>query len=96
MDQKENLSIGKSEMMGLHDLILSSFRKKFGDIVIGVSLLPLTHECWATVVVKEKSPEIEKMAQEMESEFRDELGRHVSLFIKVPFKNRLKNLLLSI
>jgi hypothetical protein len=28
----------------------------------GVYLLPLVHECWATVVVKEKNPEIERIA----------------------------------
>ena len=96
MDQKENLGIGKSEMMSLHDFILSTFRKKFGDAVTGVSLLPLVHECLATVVVNERSPEIEKTAREMESEFRDELGRHVSLFIKVPLKNRIKRLALNL
>jgi hypothetical protein len=82
-------------MMSLHDFILSAFRKEFGDTVIGVNLLPLAHECWATVVVKEKSPKIERIAQEMESEFREELGRHISLFIKVPLKNRLKKLILK-
>jgi len=40
MDRKENLSDGEREMMGLHDLILSAFRKEFGDTVIGVNLLP--------------------------------------------------------
>jgi len=96
MKKKENLSNGEREMMSLHDLILSAFRKKFGDAVIGVSLLPLVHECWATVVVKQKTPEIEKMGQEMELEFREELGRHISLFIKVPLKNRLKRFALNL
>ena len=58
MELRENLSNGEREMMSLHDLILSAFRREFGDTVIGVNLLPLVHECWATVVVKEKSPEI--------------------------------------
>jgi hypothetical protein len=96
MDQKENLSDGEREMMGLHDFILSAFRKELGDTVIGVNLLPLVHECWATVVVKEKSPEIEKMAREIELEFREELGRHISVFIKVPLKNRIQRLASSI
>lgn len=76
--------------------VCRKMKKGCGGAVIVASLLPMAHERWATVAVKEKSPEIEKMAQEMESEFRDELGRHISLFIKVPFKNRLKNLLLNI
>jgi hypothetical protein len=96
MEQKENLSGGKREMMSLHDLILSAFHREFGDTVIGVNLLPLVHECWATVVVKEKSPEIERMAREMESEFREELGRHISVFIKVPLKNRIKRFALNL
>lgn len=79
-------------MMGLRDLILSAFRRKFANAVIGVNLLHLVHECWATVVVKQKTPEIEKMAREMELEFNEELGRHISLFVKVPLKNRIKNL----
>lgn len=41
MEQKENLSDGEREMMSLHDLILSAFRREFGDTVIGVNLLPL-------------------------------------------------------
>ena len=44
MEGKENLSDGEREMLGLHDLILSAFRKKFGDAVIGVNLLPLVRE----------------------------------------------------
>jgi hypothetical protein len=96
MELRENLSDGEREMMSLHDLILSSFRREFGDTVIGVNLLPLAHECWATVAVKEKSPEIERMAREMESEFREELGRHISVFIKVPLKNRIQRLASSI
>jgi hypothetical protein len=92
MEQRKNLSTGETEMMGLHDLILSAFRGKFGNAVVGVNLLPLIHECWATVVVKQKTPEIEKMTRDMELELREELGRHISVFIKVPFKNRIKNL----
>ena len=93
MEQGKNLGDAEKEMMGLHDLILSAFRRKFANAVIGVNLLPLVHECWATVVVKQKTPEIEKMAREMELEFREEeLGRHISLSVKVPLKNRIRNL----
>ena len=96
MEQKEGLkNIGK-ERIGLHDFILSAFRKKFGNIVIGLNLLPLGHECWATIIVEEKNEEIEKMAREMESEFREELGRQISIFIKVPLKNRIKRLALNL
>lgn len=65
-------------------------------MVVGLNLLPLGHECWATVIVKEKNQEIEKMAREIESEFKEELGRQLSIFIKVPLKDRLKNMLLSL
>ena len=92
MEQRRNLGDAKKEMMGLQDLILSAFRRKFANAVIGVNLLPLVNECWATVVVKQKTPEIEKMAREMELEFREELGRNISLSVKVPLKNRIKNL----
>jgi len=84
------------EKIGFHDFILSAFRKKFGNMVIGLNLLPLGHECWATVVVEEKSPEIESMAREMESEFREDLGRQIRNFIKVPLKNRIKRLALKV
>ncbi len=83
-------------MMSLHGLILSAFRREFGDTVIGVNLLPLVHECWATVIVKERSPEIEGMVGEIEVEFREELGRHISVFIKVPLKNGIKRLALNL
>jgi hypothetical protein len=86
----------EKEGIGLHDFILSAFRKKFGNMVVGLNLLPLGHECWATVIVKEKNQEIEKMAREIESEFKEELGRQLSIFIKVPLKDRLKNMLLSL
>jgi hypothetical protein len=84
------------EKIGFHDFILSAFRKKFGNMVIGLNLLPLGHECWATIIMKEKNEEIEKMAREMESEFREELGLHISIFIKVPLKNRIKRFALKV
>jgi len=83
----------EKEMMNLHDLILSAFRKQFGNAVIGVNLLRLVHECWATVVVKERSPEIEKMAQDLEVEFNEDLDRHISVLTKVSLKNRIRNLI---
>jgi hypothetical protein len=45
-------------VLSLKDLIFSAFRKKFGDTVIEVKLLPMIHELWVTVVVKKKSKEI--------------------------------------
>ena len=86
----------EKERIGLHDFILPTFRKKFGNMVIGLNLLPLAHECWATVIMEEKNPEIEKMAREMESEFREGLGRQISIFIKVPLKNRIKRFALNL
>ena len=91
MKQKGILIDRGNKKLSLHDLILSAFRKEFGDIIIGVNLQNLAHECWATVVVKDKSLKIERRAQEIEREFGEELGRHISIFIKVPLKNRLKN-----
>ncbi len=40
MEQRGNLSDGEKEMKGLHDLILSAFRKEFGDTVIWVISCP--------------------------------------------------------
>lgn len=95
MDQKGGQKNTGKERIGLYDFILSAFLKKFGNMVIGLNLLPFGHECWATIIMKEKNEEIEKMAREMESEFREELGRHISIFIKVPLRNRIKRLALK-
>ena len=43
--------------------------------------------------MKERSPEIEKMAQDLEVEFSEDLGRHISVLTKVPLKNRIRNLI---
>ena len=53
----------------MKDLILSVFRKEFGDIVLGVNLLPMLHEHWAKMLVRKKSKEMEKIAQQIEAEF---------------------------
>jgi len=91
MKRKGNLATGERAGLSMHDLILCAFRKEFGDIIIGVDLLNLAHECWATVVVKDKNPKMEKRAQEIEREFGEELGRQLIVLVKVPLKNRLKN-----
>lgn len=73
------------------DLILSAFREEFGDTVIEVKRLPMIHELWVKVVVKTKTKEMEELAREIEKEM-DELGRHVTIFIK---KQRWKPRLLG-
>jgi len=60
MERKRNPGNSEREMLSLQGLVLTAFRKAFGDTVIGVNLLLRIHECWATVVVKERNPEIEK------------------------------------
>jgi len=75
----------------LLDLILSAFREEFGDTVIEVKRLPMIHELWVKVVVKTKTKEMEELAREIEKEM-DELGRHVTIFIK---KQRWKPRLLG-
>ena len=73
------------------DFILSVFREKFGDMIIEVKRLPMIHELWVRVVVKERTKEMEELAHEIEKEM-DELGRHVTIFIK---KQRWKPRLLG-
>jgi hypothetical protein len=62
MKRKGNVGAGERDGLSMHDLILSVFRKKFGNIIIGVDLLNLAHECWATVAVKDKNPKMERRA----------------------------------
>lgn len=74
-------------MMALHDLVLSAFRDHCGEEkIIGVKLTPLVHECWITVQVREKTPQMEGLARQLETEFLEELGRHVAIFVQKPWK----------
>jgi hypothetical protein len=78
-------------VLSLLDFIFSVFREKFGDMIIEVKRLPMIHELWVRVVVKERTKEMEELAHEIEKEM-DELGRHVTIFIK---KQRWKPRLLG-
>ena len=92
--ERENLSREEQSMLALHDLILSAFREHFGEeTIIGVNLTPLVHECWITVLVKQKTEEMVDFANELEREFLEELGRHVAIFVKQPWKVTVANLI---
>jgi hypothetical protein len=91
---RENLSREDQPMLGLHDLILSAFRRHFGEeMIIGVKLTPLVFECWITVQVKQKTQPMEDLAQELVAEFLEEAGRHVAIFFEQPWKVRVANLI---
>jgi len=95
--KRENLSREEQLMLGLHDLILSAFRRHFGDeMIIGVKLTPLAHECGVTVQVKQKTQPMEDLAQELEAEFLEEAGRHVTIFFEQPWKVTIANLIRKI
>jgi len=92
--ERENLSREEQPLLGLHDLILSAFRRHFGEeMIIGVKLTPLAHECGVTVQVKQKTQPMEDLAQEIEAEFLEEAGRHVAIFFEQPWKVRVANLI---
>ena len=92
--ERENLSREEQSMLALHDLILSAFRQHFGEeMIIGVKLTPLVSECWITVQVKQKTQPMEDLAQELEAEFLEEAGRHVTFFFEQPWKVRVANLI---
>ena len=92
--ERENLSREEQPLLGLHDLILSAFRRHFGEeMIIGVKLTPLVGECWITVQVKQKTQPMEDLAQELEAEFLEEAGRHVAIFFEQPWKVRVANLI---
>ena len=92
--QTNNLSREDRSMLGLHDLVLSAFRRHFGEeMIIGVKLTPLAHECGVTVQVKQKTQPMEDLAQELESELLEEAGRHVAIFFEQPWKVRVANLI---
>ena len=92
--ERENLSREEQPLLGLHDLILSAFRRHFGDeMIIGVKLTPLAHECGVTVQVKQKTQPMEDLAQELESELLEEADRHVAIFVQQPWKATVANLI---
>jgi len=92
--ERENLSREEQPLLGLHDLILSAFRRHFGEeMIIGVKLTPLFGECWITMQVKQRTQLMEDLAQELEAEFLEEAGRHIAIFFEQPWKVRVANLI---
>ena len=63
------------------DYVLSCFREKFGDCIVGGDVKFWPHEVFVSISVTGKRQEIAELARMMEEEF-DELGRRVSVFVK--------------
>ena len=84
--EQSALTAGEQEMLALHDLILSLFKKDFGEAIIGVNLRPLISECWVTVLVKQKVAAMDDLAVQLEQEFMEEFGRFVLFEIKRPWR----------
>ena len=70
------------EVATMKDLIDSVFCQTFGDLIIDVRLSPMIHERWATVIVKEKSQEMEKVARQIEAEMFNEFGWHLKISVR--------------
>ena len=66
----------------MKDLIDSVFCQTFGDLVLDVRLSPMIHERWATVMVKERSQDMEKVARQIETEMLDEYGWHLKICVR--------------
>ena len=88
--EQSALTAGEQEMLALHDLILSLFKKDFGEAIIGVNfrplIWPLISECWVTVLVKQKVAAMDDLAVQLEQEFMEEFGRFVLFEIKRPWR----------
>jgi len=92
--QKTNLSRDERFILALHDVVLSSFREQFGDAsIVGVSLTPFAHECWITVRVTEKTPSMVDLAQELETELREDAGKYVNILVEQPWRTTVTDLL---
>jgi hypothetical protein len=76
----------------LHDLIISTFKERFGEAVIGVKLTPAVHECWVTVLVRRRTPEMEDLANQLEQEFLEEYGKSLAFNVKEPWRAVIGNL----
>lgn len=83
----------KQALLSLHDLILSTLRERFGEAIIGVKLTPAVHECWVTVLVKRRTPEMEDLASQVEQEFLEEYGKSLAFNIKQPWRVRVSHLI---
>ena len=90
--EQSALSSEEQVMLALHDLILSGFRERFGEVIIGVKLTPAVHECWVTVFVKRRTPEMDDLADRLEQEFLEEYGRSLAFRVKQPWKTTARNL----
>jgi len=85
------------QVLSLHDFILSVFEEHFGEeAIIGVNLTPLVNECWITVLVNQRTQRMVDLASEIEREFSEDLGRHIYIFVKRPWKAAIRNLVREI
>ena len=92
--QKTNLSRDEQFMLALHDVVLSVFRERFGDEpIVGVNLTPFAHECWIEVRVTEKTPPMVDLAQELETELREDAGKHVNIIVRQSWRATVANLI---
>ena len=92
--ERKGSSHKERSKLGLHNRVLSAFRERFGEeTVVGVNLTPVGHELWITVQVQQKTPPMEVLAQELESELLEEAGRHVAIFAQQPWKTAVANLI---
>ena len=83
-------------MLALHDLILSTFKERFGEAIIGVKLTPAVHECWVTVLVKRRTLEMEDLAIQLEQEFLEEYGQCSAFNVRQPWGAIARNLVKKI
>jgi len=87
------LTPGEKSILSLHYFILSVFEERFGkEAIIGVNLTPLVTESWITVLVNQRTQGMVDLANEIEREFSEDLGRHVHIFVKRPWKAIIRNL----
>jgi hypothetical protein len=86
-------SSGEQPMLALHELIFSAFKERFGEAVIGVKLTPAVHECWVTMLVKRRTPEMGALADELEQEFLEEYGKALAFNIKRPWRAMARDLI---
>lgn len=80
-------------MLSLHNFILCVFEEHFGkEAIIGINVTPLVNESWITVLVNQRTQGMVDLADEIEREFSEDLGRHVHIFVKRPWKAIIRNL----
>lgn len=52
----------------------------------------MVSECWITVVMKQKTEEMFDLAEEIEREFMEDFGKHIVIFFKRPWRERIRGL----